>query len=121
MKKDQIDWKLLCKQGIVFGAFVSLLLWLAMFLNSNIDLDEYQFIQHILLIFIIPVFVLMTIIFGPLGDRAPSIFHGNEDTIIVNIIWYFCAFLVYFLMYTLIKYIKIKIKNKINKVLDQMD
>lgn len=112
-RKNKINWKPLCKLGAISGVFGASIFWLTLFLNNNTSLDECQFIQYILLIFNIPTFILSTIIFGPLGDRVPFLFHGAQGTYqaIAKIILYVAAFISYFFIGMLIKYIKIKNKE----------
>lgn len=117
MSKNRINWKPLCKWGIIFGTIATFISWITIFLNNNTNLDECLFIQYILLIFNIPTLILITIIFGPLGDRAPSLFYTEQGDYKNSgeIIWYICVFITYFFIGVLVKIIYSKNKNKNKK------
>ncbi|MCK4744867.1 hypothetical protein KAS41_02285 [Candidatus Parcubacteria bacterium] len=117
MMENKIDWKPLCKWGIIFGAIAAFISWLTIFLNNTTNFDECQFIQYILLIFNVPTLILITIIFGPLGDRFPILFHDPQGVYetIAKIIWHICAFITYFFIGVLVKIIYNN-KNKNKKI-----
>lgn len=122
MKKENTELlKIGVKTGLIIGVLLNsifIILHKIMCNNLNYVVEILcKIIQNLGLLFIMPAFIIATILFGPLGERAPFLF-PQDDTAAYNfngeITMIFISFLSYFFIgiITQILYKKIKRKNE---------